>query len=131
MPPAPFQRTPNPGIRVQWLDSTLGDIYESAVIRDESVPKEPGQQSKRMVRESWIHERLLALEGLNRAAARLLLIIHGGIDQLWKDLRHSLKPCRGTPIHPIPRLTEHKLSAGRVVSKIEPIENSASLSGRA
>jgi hypothetical protein len=100
------------------------------MIRDGPVPKEPGQQSKRMVRQSWIDERLLAFQGFNRAAARLFLILREGIDQLWKDFRHGSEPCRGTPIHPIPRLPENKLSAGRVVSKIEPIENSASLSGR-
>jgi hypothetical protein len=82
-----------------------------------------------MIGESRVDERFLSLQGLNRATAWLSIVIERRIDQFRKEFRHGAQATGGTPVHPIPWLTEHELSACRVVPEIQPIVNRASLSG--
>jgi hypothetical protein len=92
------------------------------------MPEEARKQSKRMIRESRIHEWFLSLQGLDRAAAWLAIVIERRIDQFRKELRHGAQSSGGTPVHPVPGLTEHELPVRRVVPEIQPIVNRASLS---
>src|ERR1051326_4731024 len=112
------------------LDPASRDIYKCPVMLDRSMPKELRQQCKRMVGESRIDERFLSLQGLNRAAARLPIVIKRRIDQFREELGHGAQSSRGTPVRPVPWLTEHELAARRVVPEIEPIVHGASLSAR-
>ena len=106
------------------------DIDKGAVMLDGAIPEELCQQGERMVGEARIDERFLTLQGLNCAAARLSIVIERRIDQLWEELRHGAQANRGTPVDPVPWLTEHELAAGRVVPEIEPVVHRTSWAAR-
>jgi hypothetical protein len=82
------------------------------------VPEEFRKQCKRMIGESWVNEWFLSLQGLDRAAARLAIVIERHVDQFREELRDGAQSSRGTPVHPVPWLTEHELPACRVVPEI-------------
>jgi hypothetical protein len=83
-----------------------------------------------MIGESRVDERFLSLQSLNDTATRLSIVIEQRIDQFREEFGHGAQSSRGTPVHPIPWLTEHELSARRMVPEIQPIVDRASLFAR-
>jgi hypothetical protein len=92
------------------------------------MPEEARQQCKRMIGDGRIDEWFLSLQGFDRAAARLAIVIERHVDQFREEFCDAAQSSRGTLVHPIPWLTEHELSACRVVPEIQPVVNRASLS---
>ena len=92
------------------------------------MPEKFRKQCERMIGESRIDEWFLSLQGLDRAATWLVIVIERRIDHFREELLHGAQSSGGTPVHPIPWLTEHELSACRMVPEIQPVVNRVSVS---
>jgi hypothetical protein len=91
------------------------------VIGDRSVAKQPREQSKSVIGQGRIDERLLPVESLCRAAAWETISVKFALD----DFREKLCDCsQSEPASPVPaiqRLPEHKLSAVGVIAQVQPV----------
>ena len=92
------------------------------MVRDLSMPEEPRQQRESLVSQGLIDKRLLALQGLDRAAGRKIVGC-GKVrsHDLWKQLRNDGETMLESPIASILGLSKYKLTAVSIVADVEPI----------
>ena len=81
-------------------------------MRDGAVPEQSSQERQCVVGKRCVHEWLLSIEGLDRTAAWLPIVVERRLRQFWKQFCDGAQPRSGTLVHPIPRLSQDKLPAG-------------------
>src|SRR5579859_6290102 len=86
------------------------------------MPEEPRKQRESLVSQGLIDKRLLALQGIDRAARRKIIGC-GRVrsHDLPKQFRHYRQPMFEPSIATVLRLSKNELAAVGIVTDIEPI----------
>src|SRR5207253_9568416 len=85
-----------PALRVdpEHRSSPACQVYESTVIADLAVAKQPRQQGQGVLREDRVDEGRLPLQGFNGATARFRVVVEAGIHNLRIELCRRSQPQR-------------------------------------
>src|SRR5581483_1843490 len=120
-PSSPSHSPPECRVDRNRLHAILAHVQESAVVLDSTIPKEPRQQRKRVLRQPLVDEWPLFLERVNRTATRLTVVIQRRFYDLREELGSRAKALGRTSISAIQGLPEHELPAIGRVPQVEQV----------